>query len=88
MSAPRPLSVFALPALPTMVIDDGADRGSRVTVDRRGSPLEPRNVKRSWTRCKKTGVRQIEIHDTRRTCRVAPGRPRRPPARGYADSPA
>jgi integrase len=34
-----------------------------------GHPLEPRNVKRSFdSRCKKAGVRQIKIHDTRRTC--------------------
>jgi integrase len=34
-----------------------------------GHPLEPRNVKRSFdARCKKAGVRQIKIHDTRRTC--------------------
>jgi integrase len=34
-----------------------------------GNPLEPRNVKRSFdARCKKAGVRQIKIHDTRRTC--------------------
>ena len=34
-----------------------------------GHPLEPRNVKRSFdARCKRAGVRQIMIHDTRRTC--------------------
>lgn len=34
-----------------------------------GMPLEPRNVKRSFdARCRKAGVRQITIHDTRRTC--------------------
>lgn len=34
-----------------------------------GHPLEPRNVKRSFdARCKRAGVRQIKIHDTRRTC--------------------
>ena len=34
-----------------------------------GHPLEPRNVKRSFdARCRKAGVRQIKIHDTRRTC--------------------
>lgn len=34
-----------------------------------GQPLEPRNVKRSFdARCRKAGVRQIKIHDTRRTC--------------------
>jgi integrase len=34
-----------------------------------GHPLEPRNVKRSFdARCIKAGVRQIKIHDTRRTC--------------------
>ena len=34
-----------------------------------GQPIEPRNLKRSFdTRCKKAGVRQIKIHDTRRTC--------------------
>jgi integrase len=34
-----------------------------------GRPLEPRNVKRSFdARCRKAGVRQIKIHDTRRTC--------------------
>jgi integrase len=34
-----------------------------------GHPLEPRNVKRSFdSRCRRAGVRQIKIHDTRRTC--------------------
>jgi integrase len=34
-----------------------------------GQPLEPRYVKRSFdARCRKAGVRQIKIHDTRRTC--------------------
>jgi integrase len=34
-----------------------------------GRPLEPRNVKRSFdARCKEAEVRQIKIHDTRRTC--------------------
>ena len=34
-----------------------------------GRPIEPRNLKRSFdARCKKAGVRQIKIHDTRRTC--------------------
>lgn len=34
-----------------------------------GQPIEPRNLKRSFdARCKKAGVRQIKIHDTRRTC--------------------
>lgn len=34
-----------------------------------GNPIEPRNLKRSFdARCKKAGVRQIKIHDTRRTC--------------------
>jgi integrase len=34
-----------------------------------GHPLEPRNIKRSFdARCKRAGVRQIKIHDTRRTC--------------------
>ena len=34
-----------------------------------GKPIEPRNLKRSFdARCKKAGVRQIKIHDTRRTC--------------------
>lgn len=34
-----------------------------------GHPLEPRNVERSFdARCKTAGVRQIKIHDTRRTC--------------------
>jgi integrase len=34
-----------------------------------GHPIEPRNLKRSFdARCKKAGVRQIKIHDTRRTC--------------------
>jgi integrase len=34
-----------------------------------GQPLEPLNVKRSFdAQCKKAGVRQIKIHDTRRTC--------------------
>ena len=32
-------------------------------------PIEPRNLKRSFdARCAKAGVRQIKIHDTRRTC--------------------
>jgi integrase len=31
--------------------------------------LKPRNLKRSFDACcKKAGVRQIKIHDTRRTC--------------------
>jgi integrase len=34
-----------------------------------GRPIEPRNLKRSFdARCKRAGVRQIKIHDTRRTC--------------------
>lgn len=34
-----------------------------------GQPIEPRNLKRSFdARCKNAGVRQIKIHDTRRTC--------------------
>jgi integrase len=34
-----------------------------------GKPIHPRNLKRSFdARCKKAGVRQIKIHDTRRTC--------------------
>jgi integrase len=34
-----------------------------------GKPIEPRNLKRSFdARCRKAGVRQIKIHDTRRTC--------------------
>jgi integrase len=34
-----------------------------------GQPIEPRNLKRSFdARCKKASVRQIKIHDTRRTC--------------------
>jgi integrase len=34
-----------------------------------GHPIEPRNLKRRFdARCKKAGVRQIKIHDTRRTC--------------------
>jgi integrase len=34
-----------------------------------GQPIEPRNLNRSFdARCKKPGVRQIKIHDTRRTC--------------------
>lgn len=34
-----------------------------------GKPIEPRNLKRSFdARCKKAGVRQIRIQDTRRTC--------------------
>lgn len=34
-----------------------------------GHPLEPRNVKRSFdARCRRAGVWQIKIHDTRRTC--------------------
>jgi integrase-like protein len=34
-----------------------------------GRPIEPRNLKRSFDkRCKLAGVRQIKIHDTRRTC--------------------
>jgi integrase len=34
-----------------------------------GQPIEPRNLKRSFdARCKMAGVRQIKIHDTRRTC--------------------
>lgn len=34
-----------------------------------GQPIEPRNLKRSFdARCKKARVRQIKIHDTRRTC--------------------
>jgi integrase len=33
-----------------------------------GKPIEPRNLKHSFdARCKKAGVRQIKIHDTRRT---------------------
>jgi integrase len=34
-----------------------------------GLPVDPRNLKRSFdARCAKAGVRQIKIHDTRRTC--------------------
>jgi integrase len=34
-----------------------------------GRPIEPRNLKRSFDkRCKLAGVRQIKIHDTRRSC--------------------
>ena len=34
-----------------------------------GQPIEPRKLKRSFDgHCKKAGVRQIKIHDTRRTC--------------------
>jgi integrase len=34
-----------------------------------GQPIEPRNLKRSFdARCKRAGVRQIKMHDTRRTC--------------------
>jgi integrase len=36
---------------------------------RYGTPIEPRNLNRSWdARCAKAGVRKITIHDARRTC--------------------
>ena len=34
-----------------------------------GTPIEPRNLRRSFDRrCRLAGVRQIRLHDTRRTC--------------------
>lgn len=40
-----------------------------VFTTRTGRPFEPRNIKRSFdARCRKASVRQIKIHDTRRTC--------------------
>ena len=36
---------------------------------RYGTPIEPRNLNRSWTvRCVKAGVRTITVHDGRRSC--------------------
>ncbi|WP_433551894.1 tyrosine-type recombinase/integrase [Micromonospora zamorensis] len=36
---------------------------------RYGTPIEPRNVNRSWdARCARAGVRKITVHDARRTC--------------------
>jgi integrase len=45
------------------------ERHSLLFTTATGQPLDPRNLKRSFdARCKKAGVRQITIHDTRRTC--------------------
>lgn len=43
--------------------------GKLVFTTRYGTPIEPRNLNRSWdARCAKAGVRKITIHDARRTC--------------------
>jgi integrase len=40
-----------------------------VFTTRDGTPIEPRNLNRSWdARCAKAKVRKITIHDARRTC--------------------
>ncbi len=40
-----------------------------VFTTRFGTPIEPRNFYRSWElRCSRAGVRQISVHDARRTC--------------------
>ncbi|SCL14919.1 tyrosine-type recombinase/integrase [Micromonospora inyonensis] len=45
-------------------------QGSRLLFTTRyGTPVEPRNVNRSWdARCARAGVRKITVHDARRTC--------------------
>ncbi|XTZ13761.1 tyrosine-type recombinase/integrase [Micromonospora echinospora] len=45
-------------------------QGSRLLFTTRyGTPVEPRNVNRSWdARCVRAGVRKITVHDARRTC--------------------
>lgn len=44
------------------------DAGLLITT-RYGTPIEPRNLNRSWdARCEKAGVRKITVHDARRTC--------------------
>jgi integrase len=43
--------------------------GKLVFTTRLGTPVDPRNVNRSWdARCAKAGVRKITVHDARRTC--------------------
>jgi integrase len=43
--------------------------GKLIFTTKWGTPIEPRNVNRSWdTRCAKAGVRKITVHDGRRTC--------------------
>jgi len=40
-----------------------------VFTTRYGTPIEPRNLNRSWDlRCRKAGVRKITVHDGRRSC--------------------
>lgn len=45
-------------------------QGSRLLFTTRyGTPVEPRNVNRSWdARCTRAGIRKITVHDARRTC--------------------
>lgn len=45
------------------------DRHGFVFTTRTGAPVDPRNFNRSFARrCQLAGVRQIRVHDTRRTC--------------------
>lgn len=45
------------------------DERRLVFTTRYGTPIEPRNLNRSWTaRCQKAGVRTITVHDGRRSC--------------------
>jgi integrase len=40
-----------------------------VFTTRYGTPIEPRNLNRSWdVRCRKAGIRKITVHDGRRSC--------------------
>ncbi len=45
------------------------DIANLVFTTRYGTPIEPRNLNRSWAaRCAKAGVRTITLHDGRRSC--------------------
>jgi hypothetical protein len=45
------------------------DTADLVFTTRYGTPIEPRNLNRSWAaRCAKAGVRTITVHDGRRSC--------------------
>jgi integrase len=74
-----PIVLAALRIARTMQVERRTDKWPKVCIcgerhqllftTTTGQPIEPRNLKRSFdARCKKAGVRQIKIHDTRRTC--------------------
>jgi len=70
-SATAPAPVSRTGQFDLSIGEDGEDgeRHQLLFTTTTGQPIEPRNLKRSFdARCKKAGVRQIKIHDTRRTC--------------------